>query len=240
MTWDPHKLAIGIVEEFAMAQALLAHERGDVELARHTEWLIRHRVRNREYARRQRGGLKGYTYNDGRWRGRRPATRYVQLELPFMEQAIMRERLPADRPGVNQKFTIFSKRPDDQGGGIEEIDIYLTANVYPDDYPNPTRRGQLGEVFLRIGKAGGTEAIYDEWAKTTSRSLQYGVPVDDLFWQHVGTHFTPFGATSNKDFPRCTSILDLLSRWILARFGSAESKNRIASMQKREEVGAQP
>jgi hypothetical protein len=240
MVWDRGKLAIEVVEVFASAQAPYTNAQAAVTLAYGAELLARHRERTRDYARQKRGGLKGHAYNDGRWRGRRPATRYVQLDLPFMEQAIMRERLPADRPGVNQKFTIYSKRPDDEGGGIEEIDIYLTANVYPDEYDNAARRGQLGEVFLRIGKAGGTEAIYDEWAKTTSRSLQYGVPVDDLFWQHVGTRFTPFGATSNKNFPRCTSILDLVSRWILSRFGSAESKNRIASMQKREEVEAQP
>jgi len=146
----------------------------------------------------------------------------------------MRERLPADRIGVTQKFSIFSKTPD--GDGVEEIDVYLTTNVYPDDYPNPARRGQLGEVFIRMGKAGHTEAIYDEWAKSTSRALQHGVPVDDQFRQHIATCFPPCGATTNKEFPSCTSVLDLISRWVLSRYGSAEAKNWVASMRRNGEV----
>ena len=142
----------------------------------------------------------------------------------------MRERLPADRTGVTQKFSILSKIT--AGDGVEEIDVYLTANVYPDDYLNPVRRGQLGEVFIRMGKAGHTEGIYDEWAKSTSRALQHGVPVDDQFRQHVGTRFAPCGATMNKDFPSCTSVLDLIARWILSRYGSPEAKNWIASMKR--------
>ena len=219
MAWNEKVLAIEIVEEFATAQAQYAWQGAHVYGAARA-------ARERDRLRAQRGGLKGYSYNDGRYRGKRPATRYVQLELPLPWGKPMRDKLPADRPGVNQKFTIYAKNPDTQQ--IEEIDIYLTANTYPDDYANAARRGQLGEVFLRIGKAGGTEAIYDEWAKTTSRSLQYGVPIDDLFRQHVGTRFTPYGATSHRDFKQCTSILDLLSRWILSRYGSPEAKKWIA------------
>lgn len=223
MTWDPRMLAIGVVEEFATAQELYAWRGADIYHAARA-------VRERDRLREQRGGLKGYKYNDGRWRGRRPATRYVQLDLPFMEQAIMRERLPADRSGVTQKFTIITRRPDDDG--VVEVDLYLTANTYPDDYANAARRGQLGEVLIRIGKAGHTEAIYGEWAKTMSHSLQCGVPVDDLFRKHVGTRFDPHGATTHPMFKRCTSPLDLVSRWILSRYGSAEAKSWIASMQK--------
>lgn len=134
----------------------------------------------------------------------------------------MRERLPTDRTGVTQKFALTAKNPD--GEGVHEIDIYLTVSTYPD--------GRLGEVFVHIGKAGHTEAIYDEWAKATSRALQHGVPVDEQFRQHVGTRFDPQGATTNREFPRCTSVLDLISRWILSRYGSPEARAWIASMSK--------
>lgn len=227
MAWDPHMLALGVVEEFAAAQMIRTRERLDIELGRIAVLADRRREYNRERMRILRGGLKGpATYNDWR-RGTRPATRYVQLELPFPERINMRERLPADRTGVTQKFTIIMKTP--EGEGVREIDIYLTTNAYPDS--------RLGEVFIHIGKAGHTEAIYDEWAKATSRALQHGVPVDDLFRQHVGTRFDPQGATTNVEFPRCTSVLDLVARWILSRYGSPEARHWITSMQRN---GGQP
>src|SRR5882672_8807065 len=109
MAWDPHKLARGVVEEFAAAQAVFTNARLAEEWRRSAVFMERERERARLYARDARGGLKGYTYNDGRWRGRRSATRYVQLELPFPVRINMRERLPADRTGVTQKFSILSK-----------------------------------------------------------------------------------------------------------------------------------
>jgi hypothetical protein len=250
MVWDTRKLAIEVVEVFAEAtawrettydpelrieNAVRDHSSDAAYSANYYKFKIKlneekleaYRKRKREEARMRRRGKIG-----------RPSTRYVQIDLPYMEQAIMREKLPNDRKGVIQKFTIYSKHPTTHE--LEETDIYLTANVYPDDYANAARQGQLGEVFVVVGKAGGTEAIYDEWAKTTSRSLQYGVPVDDLFWQHVGTRFYPEGRTGNVDFPSCTSILDLISRYILSRHGSPESKARIAKMQIRQEPAVQP
>lgn len=141
----------------------------------------------------------------------------------------MREKLPVDRSGVTQKFTIFAREEDEDTheARIVEKDIYLTANTYPD--------GRLGELFIHIGKAGHTEGVYNEWAKGVSRSLQHGIPVDELFRQHVGTRFAPEGATTNKEFPRCTSILDLVSRWILSRYGSPAAKHWIESMKRTEE-----
>ncbi len=181
-----------------------------------------YRARKREEARKRR-------------RASRTACDFVQLNLPHMEQNTMREKLPRDRVGVTQKFTIITRQLNGDGQAtVEEIDIYLTANVYPADYKNEARRGQLGEVFIRMGKAGGTEGIFDEWAKATSRALQHGVPVDDQFRQHIATCFAPFGATTSKEFPSCTSVLDLVSRWILSRFGSAEAKQWIASMRREE------
>lgn len=230
MAWDTRKLSIEIVEEFVAAQVWLAYERGEIELGRHTELLVRHRQRNRDYMREKRGGLKGHSYNDGRWRGKRPATKYMQLDLPFMEELVMREKLPVDRQGITQKFTIITRKDEGHGDEIEEIDIYLTANIYPNDYPNEARRGKLGEIFLRIGKAGHTEAVYGEWAKNASHGLQCGISVDELFRKHVGTRFSPHGATTNPIFKRCTSPLDLVSRWILLRHGSDEAKKWIESM----------
>lgn len=137
----------------------------------------------------------------------------------------MHEKMPADRNGTTQKFVILSKKL--VGDGIDEVDVYLTVDTYPD--------GRLGAVALSIGKIGDTEAVYDEWAKIVSLGLQWGIPIDAIFRMHVGTRFGIHGATTNKRFPRCTSILDLVSRWILYRFGSPEAKAWIAS-QIQEEV----
>jgi len=145
----------------------------------------------------------------------------------------MREKLPVDRSGITQKFTIITRKEEGGEAKIEEVDIYLTANIYPLDYVNEARRGKLGEIFLRIGKAGHTEAVYGEWAKNASHALQYGISVDELFRKHVGTRFDPHGATTNPIFKSCTSVLDLVSRWILLHYGSDEAKKWISSMNDR-------
>jgi ribonucleoside-diphosphate reductase alpha chain len=130
-----------------------------------------------------------------------------------------RERLPDDRQGMTQKFTITARRPRRQGepDGTEEIDGYIKVNCYPD--------GRLGEIFLWIGKPGSTEAMYDQWAIAVSMALQHGATVDVLFGKHLGTRFEPSGAVQGVEGVRsCTSLLDLVARWVIGRYGEKKEE----------------
>jgi len=146
----------------------------------------------------------------------------------------MRERLSADRDGRIHKFTIIAKCADNTcvvgkigevgketecplcgGTGVREVDGYLTCNTYPD--------GRLAEVFLRIGKTGAEEAMYDEWAKLASLAIQYGIPVEAICKLHKATRFEPAGATKNEQIKRTTSVLDYCARYLYGRFVKAEN-----------------
>lgn len=127
----------------------------------------------------------------------------------------MREKLAKERPGINHKFSIMAA----VDGKIVEYDGYLHMNVYED--------GRLGEVFVRLGKPGDQHAWIDHWAISTSFALQYGTPVDELFWKFVGTRFEPSGPTKNATIPRCSSLLDYIARVVLLHFGNEDSKRRL-------------
>ena len=142
----------------------------------------------------------------------------------------MRERLPELRAGVTHHFAILAKCnklkcvagkvegrdglydcPRCGGSGTREIDGYLTCNTYED--------GRLGEIFIRLGKVGAEEAIYEQWAIAVSTALQFGVPVDAYFRKFVATQFEPSGATRNKEIARCTSVLDYIAKYVLLKYG---------------------
>lgn len=125
-----------------------------------------------------------------------------------------REKLPGTRNGVTQHFTIISRsRRSDDADGVQETEGYIQTGEYED--------GRLGEIFLKVGKAGSSEAWHDEWAKCASIAFQHGVPVDVLLDKHVNTRFEPSGAVKGvAGIARCTSPLDLICRWLVAKYGT--------------------
>jgi ribonucleoside-diphosphate reductase alpha chain len=112
----------------------------------------------------------------------------------------VRERLPEIRKGITRKFVVYTRDG-------QEIDGYITTGVYED--------GRLGEIFVTVGKMGDSSRLIDSWAKAVSVLLQQGTPVEDVFRKHVGECFDPYGATSCKEVPRCTSVVDFVSKWVL-------------------------
>ena len=126
----------------------------------------------------------------------------------------MRERLEDTREGVTQKFKIIARAED--GSGVYEVKGYVQSGLYAD--------GRLGEVFIKIGKPGSSEAVYDAWATSTSIALQRGATVDELMQKFLNTRFEPSGAVVDvAGIKRCTSPLDLVARWILAKYGTKEA-----------------
>ena len=81
----------------------------------------------------------------------------------------------------------------------------MTAGSYDD--------GQLGEVFLKLGKQGSTLAgVMDAFSIAISIALQYGVPLDAFVSKFVNMRFEPAGMTDDPDIRISQSIMDYIFR----------------------------
>ncbi|WP_375500212.1 vitamin B12-dependent ribonucleotide reductase [uncultured Jatrophihabitans sp.] len=104
-----------------------------------------------------------------------------------------RTRLPKAR---NSRTTSFAV------GGAEG---YMTAGTYDN--------GELGEVFLKLGKQGSTLAgVMDAFSIAISIALQYGVPLDTYVQKFTNMRFEPAGLTDDADVRMAQSILDYIFR----------------------------
>jgi ribonucleoside-diphosphate reductase alpha chain len=131
-----------------------------------------------------------------------------------------REKLPAERTGMNHHFVIYHMTDK----GLEELDGYIRTGEYPD--------GRLGEIFVTIGKPGSTHAMYDQWALGTSMALQYGVPVKELFNKHKDQRFEPAGGTNDPIISRCTSVVDYIAKWIISKYGNHKTPDELLAEKK--------
>jgi ribonucleoside-diphosphate reductase alpha chain len=123
-----------------------------------------------------------------------------------------RERLEATRSGRTLHFVIITR--DDERQRVVEVDGYVQTGEFPD--------GRLGEVFVRTGGAGSTQPMLDQWAIAFSIALQLGADVEALCNKFRASRFAPSGAVLGVEgIRRCTSPLDLICRWLLAKYGKA-------------------
>ena len=105
----------------------------------------------------------------------------------------VRKRLPKTRTSRTTSFSV---------GGAEG---YLTSGSYDD--------GELGEVFLKLGKQGSTLAgVMDAFSVSISIALQYGVPLDAFVSKFVNMRFEPAGMTDDKDIRMAQSMMDYIFR----------------------------
>jgi len=117
-----------------------------------------------------------------------------------------RKRLPDERGGRTRKFCIL--RPDE-----EPLKIYVNAAAYPDT-------GKLGEIFLKVDRQGSlASGALDAVAICVSVGLQHGVPLEAYATKLVGARFEPNGYTGDPTYPKASSVLDLVFRWLLASYG---------------------
>lgn len=126
-----------------------------------------------------------------------------------------RERLPDERQSLTRKFKLMRSaktkacpacghRWEEPG---TEMRIYATTSTYPD--------GRPGELFLKADKVGTlASGALDAVAIMMSIGLQYHIPLRAFTSKLVGTRFEPSGFTKDKDFPSCTSVLDLIARYL--------------------------
>ena len=104
-----------------------------------------------------------------------------------------RRRLPKSRASRTTSFTV---------GGAEG---YMTSGAHPD--------GELGEVFLKLGKQGSTLAgVMDAFSIAVSIGLQYGVPLETYVSKFSNLSFEPAGLTDDPDVRMSKSIMDYIFR----------------------------
>jgi ribonucleoside-diphosphate reductase alpha chain len=128
----------------------------------------------------------------------------------------IRVRLPDERNSLTHKFVLkkaYKKVVEKKGKQVEvvlDVEGYITAGVYPN--------GRLGEVFLTIGKQGGTWKAYDCLMTAVSVGLQCGIPLFVFKEKFENQQFEPAGVTNNPEIPLAKSIPDYVFRWLELRF----------------------
>lgn len=166
----------------------------------------------------------GVLPNRRRRQGRPSSVEAAKIELKKIREERKRkkgmgerEKLPNDREGTTSRFTMLVREEQPDGSAtIREMKGYIQANTYAD--------GRLGEFFVRVGKPGSSEAWLDTWAIACSIALQHGASVDELLGKFVGQRFEPSGSV--KWLPgvdRCTSMADMVSRFLISRYGNKET-----------------
>ena len=107
--------------------------------------------------------------------------------------APLRKRLPKSRTSRTTSFTV---------GGAEG---YMTSGAHDD--------GELGEIFLKLGKQGSTLAgVMDAFSIAVSIGLQYGVPLETYVSKFTNLRFEPAGLTDDPDVRMSQSIMDYIFR----------------------------
>jgi ribonucleoside-diphosphate reductase alpha chain len=116
------------------------------------------------------------------------------IELPVkIEYRPRRNRLPKSRISRTTSFSV---------AGAEG---YMTSGQY--------ENGNLGEVFLKLGKQGSTLAgVMDAFSIAVSIGLQYGVPLEQYVQKFTNLKFEPAGMTDDPDIRMAQSIMDYIFR----------------------------
>lgn len=110
-----------------------------------------------------------------------------------------RNKLPDERRSLTHRVDI--------DGEFGTMTSYLTAGYYDN--------GKVGEIFVNVGKHGSTlQGTLDSWATMVSIAIQSGMPVEDIVRKFRGVQFEPSGKTSNKEIPRCSSLIDYVVQWL--------------------------
>ncbi len=119
-----------------------------------------------------------------------------------------RKRLPKSRVSRTTSFTV---------GGAEG---YMTSGAHED--------GQLGEVFLKLGKQGSTlSGVMDAFSIAVSIGLQYGVPLETYVSKFTNLRFEPAGLTDDPDVRMAQSIMDYIFRRLALDYMSFDERSML-------------
>jgi ribonucleoside-diphosphate reductase alpha chain len=130
------------------------------------------------------------------------------VETKVIEKVVYaptRKRLPKSRVSRTTSFTV---------GGAEG---YMTSGAHDD--------GELGEVFLKLGKQGSTLAgVMDAFSIAVSIGLQYGVPLETYVSKFTNLRFEPAGLTDDPDVRMAQSLMDYVWRRLALDYMSFEDR----------------
>ncbi len=116
----------------------------------------------------------------------------AEVKTVVVEKPI-RRRLPKSRQSITTSFSV---------GGAEG---YMTSGAH--------ETGELGEVFLKLGKQGSTlSGVMDAFSIAVSIGLQYGVPLETYVSKFTNLQFEPSGLTDDSDVRMSKSIMDYVFR----------------------------
>ncbi|MCX8166757.1 MAG: vitamin B12-dependent ribonucleotide reductase [Candidatus Micrarchaeota archaeon] len=109
---------------------------------------------------------------------------------------LVRRKLPHKRKGIIQEAIVGGQK------------IYLRTGEYED--------GTLGEIFIDMYKEGAAfRSLLNCFAVAISKSLQYGVPLEEFVDSFTFTRFEPAGKVEGHNaIKRATSILDFVFRFL--------------------------
>ena len=86
--------------------------------------------------------------------------------------------------------------------------------------------GELGEIFLKLGKQGSTLAgVMDAFSIAVSIGLQYGVPLETYVSKFSNIRFEPAGMTDDPDVRMSQSIMDYIFRRLALDYMSFEDRS---------------
>ena len=129
-------------------------------------------------------------------------TKVVEVHKPF------RKRLPKSRASRTTSFSV---------GGAEG---YMTSGAHAD--------GELGEIFLKLGKQGSTLAgVMDAFSIAVSIGLQYGVPLETYVSKFTNLSFEPAGMTDDPDVRMAKSIMDYIFRRLALDYMSFDDRSML-------------
>ncbi len=135
----------------------------------------------------------------------RPTTSSRTKVIEKVVYAPTRKRLPKSRVSRTTSFTV---------GGAEG---YMTSGAHDD--------GELGEVFLKLGKQGSTLAgVMDAFSIAVSIGLQYGVPLETYVSKFTNLRFEPAGLTDDPDVRMAQSLMDYVWRRLALDYMSFEDR----------------
>ncbi len=134
-------------------------------------------------------------------------TKAKDVETVIVEKPI-RKRMPRARQSITTSFSV---------GGAEG---YMTSGAH--------ENGELGEIFLKLGKQGSTLAgVMDAFSIAISISLQYGVPLETFISKFTNMKFEPAGLTDDPDVRMSQSVMDYVFRRLALDYLDFETRSAL-------------
>ena len=157
----------------------------------------------------------GQPLSDGGAKAKKDAADSAEAAAEVVEKVVekvvyapTRKRLPKSRVSRTTSFTV---------GGAEG---YMTSGAHDD--------GELGEIFLKLGKQGSTLAgVMDAFSIAVSIGLQYGVPLETYVSKFTNLRFEPAGLTDDADVRMAQSLMDYVFRRLALDYLPFESRQAL-------------